>query len=53
TGGASKSEKLVNLIKDRVSFISKIFVFPGEMEQEALCFGALSVLRGEEKPKEY
>jgi butyrate kinase len=53
TGGASKSERLTNLIKERVSFISKIFVFPGEMEQEALCFGALSVLRGEEKPKEY
>lgn len=53
TGGASKSERLTNLIKDRVSFVSKIFVFPGELEQEALCFGALSVLRGEEKPKEY
>lgn len=53
TGGASKSERLTNLIKDRVSFVSNIFIFPGEMEQEALCFGALSVLRGEEKPKEY
>jgi len=53
TGGASKSERLTNLIKERVSFISKVFIFPGEMEQEALCFGALSVLRGIEKPKEY
>lgn len=53
TGGASKSERLTNLIKDRVSFVSNVYIFPGEMEQEALCFGALSVLRGEEKPKEY
>ena len=53
TGGASKSERLVGLIKERVSFVSNIFVFPGEMEQEALCFGALSVLKGLEKAKEY
>ncbi|MCX8094980.1 MAG: butyrate kinase [Caldisericia bacterium] len=53
TGGASKSLKLTNLIKDRVYFVSNIFIFPGEMEQEALCYGALNVLRGEEKPKDY
>ena len=29
------------------------YLFPGEMEQEALCFGALSVLKGEEEAKIY
>lgn len=53
TGGMSNSKRLIDLISDRVSFISKIFLFPGEMEQEALCFGALSVLKGEEEAKIY
>lgn len=53
TGGMSKSKRLINLISERVGFVSNIFLFPGEMEQEALCFGALSVLKGEEKPKIY
>lgn len=53
TGGMSKSKRLIDLISERVSFVSNIFLFPGEMEQEALCFGALSVLKGEEKPKIY
>lgn len=53
TGGMSKSKRLIDLISERVGFVSNIFLFPGEMEQEALCFGALSVLKGEEKPKIY
>lgn len=53
TGGMSKSKRLIDLISERVSFVSNIFLFPGEMEQEALCFGALSVLKGEEKTKIY
>lgn len=53
TGGMSNSKRLIDLISDRVSFISKFFLFPGEMEQEALCFGALSVLKGEEEAKIY
>jgi butyrate kinase len=53
TGGMSNSKRLIDLISERVNFISKIFLFPGEMEQEALCFGALSVLKGEEQAKIY
>jgi butyrate kinase len=49
----SNSKRLIDLISERVNFISKIFLFPGEMEQEALCFGALSVLKGEEQAKIY
>jgi len=54
TGGMSNSKRLIDLISERVMFLSsKIFLFPGEMEQEALCFGALSVLKGEEEAKIY
>lgn len=53
TGGIAHSQKLVNMIKQRVEFISKVLVFPGEDEMEALTLGALRVLTGEEKEKEY
>jgi len=36
TGGISNSEYFVNMIKERVSFIAPIFVYPGEMEMESL-----------------
>jgi len=29
TGGMSNSKRLIDLISDRVSFISKFFLFPG------------------------
>ncbi len=53
TGGIAHSERLVKMIKERVKFISRILVFPGEDEMEALTLGALRVLTGEEKEKEY
>ncbi|MDP3024067.1 MAG: butyrate kinase [candidate division Zixibacteria bacterium] len=53
TGGIARSERLINMTKERVSFLSKILVFPGEDELEALTLGALRVLTGEEKEKEY
>ncbi|MDP2961022.1 MAG: butyrate kinase [candidate division Zixibacteria bacterium] len=53
TGGIAHSQKLVNMIKERVEFLSRILVFPGEDELEALTLGALRVLTGEEKEKEY
>lgn len=53
TGGMSKSKRLIDLITERVHFISKIYIFPGEMEQEALCLGALNVLRNREEAKIY
>lgn len=53
TGGIAHSKRLVKMIKERVEFISKILVFPGEDEMEALTLGALRILRGEEKEKEY
>lgn len=53
TGGIAYSEMLTNLIKERVSFLGKVLIYPGEDEMEALCFGALRVLRKEEEPKIY
>jgi butyrate kinase len=53
TGGIANSKRLVNLITNKVKFLTKVMVFPGEDEMEALTLGALRVLSGEESPKEY
>ncbi|NLA90722.1 MAG: butyrate kinase [Synergistaceae bacterium] len=53
TGGLAHSEKFTSLIKDRVSFIAPIKVYPGEDEMQALADGAFRVLRGEEEAKSY
>ena len=53
TGGLAYDQLVLDFIKERVSFISKILIFPGEDEMEALAFGALRVLNNEEKYKEY
>lgn len=41
------------MIYQIVKWIALVFVYPGELEQEALAGGALRVLRGEEKAKKY
>ncbi len=53
TGGLAYNENLVTLIKNRVNFLGRIFVYPGEGEIEALRDAALRVLRGRETPKIY
>ena len=53
TGGIAYSERIVADISRRVKFIAPIVVVPGEEELEALAFGALRVLRGEETAKQY
>ena len=53
TGGLAYDKFIINKIKERVSFISQILVFPGEDEMEALTFGALRVLRKQENHKVY
>ncbi len=53
SGGLAYSEMFVNWIKERVSFIAPVFVYPGGDEMRALAMGALRVLRGEEEAKEY
>lgn len=53
TGGLAYSKVFTKLISDRVEKIAPIVVYPGEDELQALCDGALRVLRGEESAKEY
>jgi len=53
TGGISHSNQFVEMIKDRVSFISLVMVYPGEEEMLSLCQGALRVLLGQEEEKVY
>ena len=53
TGGIAHSKYITAEISKRVSFITKVHIYPGEDELAALAQGALRVLRGEEVAKEY
>jgi butyrate kinase len=54
TGGVAFNKMLTEWIRERTEFISKNFmVYPGEDEMPALAAGALRVLRGQEKAREY
>ena len=53
TGGVAYSQRVVGWIRERVSFIAPVMVYPGEDEMKALALGALRVLRGEEEAKVY
>jgi len=53
TGGLSYSNYLVDRIKEMISFISEVIVYPGEDEMEALNKGAQRVINGEEVVKIY
>ncbi|WP_010238986.1 butyrate kinase [Clostridium arbusti] len=53
TGGIAYNKGITGKITERVSFIAPVVVYPGEDELLALAQGALRVLRGEEKAKEY
>lgn len=53
TGGIANSKYISGEISKRVSFIAPVEVMAGEDEMQALAFGALRVLRGQELAKEY
>lgn len=53
TGGISHDKYLVDKLSEMLSFIAPVTVMAGEFEMEALAAGAVRVLRGEEKAKEY
>ncbi len=53
TGGIAYDKYFVELIRRRVEFAGRLIVLPGEDEMTALAQGALRVLLGEEKPKEW
>ena len=53
TGGMAHSERLVTALTGSMRWIAPITVYPGEDELQALAEGALRVLRGEEKAREF
>jgi butyrate kinase len=53
TGGLAYSEMLLGWIRERVSWIGPVLIYPGEDEMLALAQGALRVLQGEEEAKVY
>lgn len=53
TGGLAYSNYIVEKVKEMVSFIGPIVVYPGEDEMGALNKGVLRVIKGEEKAKIY
>ncbi len=53
TGGLAFDDMLVDWIKERIGFIARVFVYPGEFEMIAMVQGVLRVLKGQEKAKIY
>ena len=53
TGGIAYDNELVQMIENKVKFIAKVIVYPGEDELLALAQGGLRVLNGIEEPKKY
>ena len=53
TGGLAYNKYLTSYIRKKTSFISKVFVYPGEDELEALAMNVLRVARGETEAKTY
>ncbi|WP_300699681.1 butyrate kinase [Bacteroides sp.] len=47
TGGMAHSDYIISRLKERISFLAPIYVYPGEDELEALALNALGALRGE------
>lgn len=53
TGGIAYSKHVTEALKEMVSFLGLVIVYPGEDELLALAEGGLRVLRGEEESREY
>jgi len=53
TGGIAYSKYLTEKLKEYVEFLAPVMIIPGENELQALCEGALRVLRGEEQARTY
>ena len=53
TGGIAYSKYLTEKLQEYVEFLAPVIIVPGENELQALCEGALRVLRGEEQARTY
>jgi len=53
TGGLAGSATLIRWIENRVKFLGRVLIYPGEDEMQALADGVLRVLEGAEAAAEY
>ena len=53
SGGLTYDDAFVGLIRERISWIGRLFVSQGEKEMQALALGGLRILTGAEEPKTY
>lgn len=53
TGGMARSGRLVSALTPHLDWIAPVHVYPGEEELRSLAEGALRVLTGEERVKQY
>lgn len=53
TGGVANNKLLIDYVRNMVSFIAPVFVYPGEDEMSALAMNGLLVMREEVECKEY
>ncbi len=53
TGAIAKSSYITGQLKNKVSFLAPVFVFPGEFEMEGLASGGQRALEGTEQVKNY
>ena len=53
TGGLMRFNDIAEGIRQRCEWIAPVSVYPGEMEQEALAFAVLKVLRGQAEAMTY
>lgn len=52
-GGMAHDQELCDYIRENCSFLGKVFVYPGELELQAMAQGAIRVLSGQEQVKKY
>ena len=53
TGGLAHADYITSRLRERVSFIAPVHIYPGENEMEALAETALAVLRNQREVLEY
>lgn len=53
TGRYTRFEELIDYIREYTGWIAPIYIYENEVEQEAMCAGALRVLTGKEEPLIY
>ena len=49
TGGIARSKLMTGMIREYVSYLAPIVIYPGENEMYSLALGGLRILRGEEQ----